>query len=103
MVRMKTRPITLAALSLTSLLALALPAQAEDNERELKAKIEALPESGLLGTWMVGGRKVLVTDTTDLDDDDRKKFAVGQLVEVEGTWNGDVLVAKDIDLEDDKD
>jgi len=57
-----------------------------------KGVIESLPAtSGLIGDWVIDGRKVIVTATTVLRQDDGP-FAVGAMVEVEGRVNPDMSV-----------
>lgn len=57
-----------------------------------KGVIESLPAtSGLIGEWVIDGRKVIVSATTVLRQDDGP-FAVGAFVEVEGRVNADMSV-----------
>jgi hypothetical protein len=101
---MRTTLITTTLGALLALGGLAANAGAEDvklPKKELKAKVEAMPEKGLLGLWTIGGHKVEVTPTTKLEEDDGQKFVIGQLVEVEGVFSGEVLHAKSIETEDD--
>jgi len=62
---------------------------------ELVGLIEALPATGLVGNWQVGGRTVVVTDTTVLDPE-HGGFAVGASVEAKGALDlaGNLLAAK---------
>lgn len=63
-------------------------------------RIQTLPTSAdLVGTWQVGGRSVQVTSNTQLDRS-RGNFAVGVLVEVEGSQQTDgTILAKEIHVE----
>ncbi|MBI4747393.1 MAG: hypothetical protein HY774_02850 [Acidobacteria bacterium] len=63
-------------------------------------RIQTLPTSAdLIGTWQVGGRSVQVTSSTQLDRS-RGNFAVGVLVEVEGSQQSDgTVMAKEIHVE----
>ena len=63
-------------------------------------RIQTLPTSAdLIGTWQVGGRSVQVTSSTQLDRS-RGNFAVGVLVEVEGSQQTDgTVTAKEIHVE----
>jgi hypothetical protein len=69
-----------------------------DDEGDFTGAIQSLPPSGLLGTWVVAGRTVLVVSTTSLEQENGG-FAVGAIVEVEGLpdTNG-VIVASKIEL-----
>ena len=73
----------------------------DDDDRgkvELEGTIESLP-NGLIGMWTVAGRQVLVSATTELEQDDRP-FAVGVCVEVEAVRNGaGMLLALEIETE----
>ena len=51
---------------------------------EVMGPIDALPASGLLGTWRVGGRNVIVTAVTALNNE-HGAFVVGVTVEVHGS------------------
>jgi len=55
----------------------------EPGELEIIGTIDALPASGLIGTWQVAGRAVVVTAATELDAENGA-FAVGIAVEVKG-------------------
>lgn len=50
--------------------------------------LQALPASGLLGDWTVGGKTIHVAASTSLNQEDGT-FTVGAFVEVEGTARGD--------------
>ena len=57
--------------------------QPEPGDLEIVGRIDALPASGLIGTWQVAGRSVVVTAATELDAENGP-FAVGTTVEVKG-------------------
>lgn len=67
---------------------------------EVHGKIDALPASGLIGTWTVTGRMVTVNAATLLDAEGNT-FAVGDAVEVKGSIQADgSLLAARIERED---
>jgi len=69
----------------------------DDDAGEITAKIDALPAGDtFLGTWTVGGKPVIVLSTTRLDQE-HGGFAVGTIVEVDGTPGPDGLVASRIE------
>lgn len=74
------------------------------NEFEFKGLLEQLPsEATLIGDWVVGGRTVLVLDTTELDTEEGP-FALGGCVEVEGEVSPDgTLTAREIETEEQDD
>ncbi|MGX2038862.1 DUF5666 domain-containing protein [Methylocaldum sp. MU1018] len=57
-----------------------IPANSQAGE-EFYGILEKRPE-GKVGTWMIGGREVQVTETTKLEEDDGP-LAVGACVQVE--------------------
>jgi Domain of unknown function (DUF5666) len=61
-------------------------------EPEINGAIEALPASGLLGMWKVGGRTVMVMSTTQINQE-HGGVAVGAIVQVHGTLNADQSIA----------
>ena len=69
--------------------------QPEPHELEIQGTIEALPASGLIGTWQVSGRTVIVTQSTKLDAENGA-FAVGVAVEVKGSLDpsGNVVASE---------
>ena len=70
-----------------------------DDEGDLTGAIQSLPANGLLGTWQVAGRTVLVVSTTTLEQENGG-FAVGAIVEVEGLPDANgVIVASKIELQ----
>lgn len=58
---------------------------------ELKARVDVLPASGLVGEWMVGGRTVLVSSATAIKQK-RSGVQIGSLVEVRGNMREDGAV-----------
>ena len=69
--------------------------QPEPEDVEIVGTIDALPASGLIGTWQVAGRSVIVTAATELDAENGA-FAVGVTVEVEGALDatGNLIAAQ---------
>jgi hypothetical protein len=63
--------------------------QGGDSEAQFVGAITALPASGFVGDWTVGGKTVHVTATTQLEAEDGGTFSVGENVEVEGTTEAD--------------
>lgn len=78
-------------------------AQTTNKEEEIEGLIEAMPETGVVGTWQVAGRTVTVTEATELDLEGQT-LAVGVRVEVEGVPQADgSIAASEIEIEDDDD
>ncbi|MCC7370255.1 MAG: hypothetical protein IT306_17660 [Chloroflexi bacterium] len=74
-----------------------------NGETELDGVVEAMPATGLIGTWQVSGRTVVVTDATEIDQEEGP-LAVGALVEVEGKEQPDgSILARDLEVEDEDD
>lgn len=69
-----------------------------EKEYILQGRIEKLPADGLIGTWIVSGKKVTVTKDTQIDDDERAKIAVGVNVDVEGENIGSSISADEIEV-----
>ncbi len=69
---------------------------ADASDIELTGVVQALPEEGAAGTWVIQGIKVQVGADTELDAD----LSVGSTVKVQGTLdkNG-VVVAREIETE----
>lgn len=59
---------------------------------EVTGVIETLPPSGLVGTWKVAGRTVVVVAATQIDQE-HGGVAVGAVVEAKGTLNADQSIA----------
>jgi hypothetical protein len=78
-------PVPLPAPAATAPTGSAAPAPGgiDDSGLEIEGLIGALPAGGLLGTWQINGRFVVVTAATILDAE-RGPFAVGVAVEVHG-------------------
>jgi hypothetical protein len=71
--------------------------ETNDDDGEITGKIDALPAGDtFLGTWTVAGKPVIVLSTTRLDQE-HGAFALGTMVEVEGTPGPDGLVASRIE------
>lgn len=76
---------------------------AQDDEFELDGVVEAMPATGMVGTWQISGRTVTVTEATEIDQE-VATIAVGSLVEVEGTEQPDgSILASELEAEDDED
>jgi uncharacterized protein (TIGR03437 family) len=70
-------------------------AWASQDKSVLQGVVEALPQSqpaSLLGTWLVSGRSVSVTASTEIDQD-KGPVTIGSCVRVEGILNPDNSVA----------
>jgi len=57
--------------------------QSIPDDLEIAGTVDALPADGLVGTWQVAGRSIVVTAATELDAENGA-FAVGVTVEVKG-------------------
>jgi hypothetical protein len=72
-------------------------------EVELDGVVETMPAAGLIGTWQVSGRTIVVTDATEIDQEEGQ-LAVGMLVEVEGVEQADgSILARELEVEDQDD
>jgi hypothetical protein len=75
-------------------------AQMTGNGNEVEGIVEALPESGVVGTWQVAGRTVIVTEATEIDLEGQT-LEVGVWVEVEGVAQADgSLAASEIEVDE---
>jgi hypothetical protein len=75
-------------------------AQITGNSNEVEGIVEALPASGVFGTWQVAGRTVTVTEATEIDLEGQT-LAVGIRVEVEGVAQADgSLAASEIEVDE---
>lgn len=63
------------------------PVAGGDDQGEFTGAIEAMPGSGLVGTWRIAGRTVVVVATTRLQQE-LGGFRVGAIVEVHGLADG---------------
>lgn len=73
----------------------------QDDDTDFDGIVEMMPEGGLIGTWQVSGRVVLVTETTEIDQE-MGALAVGVPVEVEGVAQPDgSILATELEVEDD--
>ncbi|HEX6945374.1 MAG TPA: DUF5666 domain-containing protein [Casimicrobiaceae bacterium] len=62
-----------------------------DDDGEFTGAVEAMPASGLAGSWRIAGRTVIVVSTTRLDQE-HGGFRVGATVEVHGIAGGQGVV-----------
>ena len=73
--------------------------RASDDDAEIEGVIESLPASGLIGDWIVSGRLVHVTASTEIDQDDGPAV-VGAPVEVKGELESDnSITAEEVEVE----
>jgi len=63
--------------------------------------IEKMPESGMVGEWVISGKAVQVTKDTKLEQDDGP-FQLGAYVEVEGVEYEGKFIAAEVETEDKK-
>jgi len=94
------RSALLAALGVVVLCGLAAPVAAGQGPCdvvEVEGLIEALPEGGLVGDWVVDGVVVHVTAETQIVSDG--PVAVGAAAEVRGCADGDAVTAKVVKVE----
>lgn len=74
--------------------------RAQAGEIDLDGVVEAMPATGFVGTWRVSGRTVIVTDATEIDQEEGL-LAVGMLVEVEGVEQADgSILARELEVTD---
>jgi hypothetical protein len=72
----------------------------DDDEFEFSGAVQSLPAGGLVGDWVVDGRTVHVTASTELDLDGGS-IAIGTRVEVEGQPRSDGSIdANEIERDD---
>ena len=66
---------------------------------ELKGTVTAMPASGFVGDWTIGGKSVKSTDATIIDQEEGP-LVVGAMVEVKGTpGDGGVILATKIEVD----
>ncbi|MFO1307655.1 MAG: DUF5666 domain-containing protein [Burkholderiales bacterium] len=66
---------------------------------ELKGTVTAMPASGFVGDWTIGGKAVKSTDATIIDQEEGP-LVVGAMVEVKGTpGDGGVILATRIEVD----
>ena len=67
---------------------------------EFKGPVQAMPASGFVGDWMIGGRAVKTTATTTIDQSDGPRV-MGAIVEVKGTQAapGEPVMATKIEVQ----
>ena len=71
-----------------------------DDDTELDGVIEALPATGLVGTWQVSGKTIQVTEATEIDQE-MGSIDVGVAVEIEGEAQSDgSILASEVEVED---
>jgi len=68
-----------------------------DSRHELHGVVTSLPDSGLDGTWIVGGHEVMVTGNTSIDQE-YGTISVGSYVEVKGYRSDNAIKALRIEL-----
>lgn len=91
---------TFLLISLTILLA-SVPLWASDDHKDgyrskFYGTVESLPD-GLLGTWVINGRSVVVTEQTQIEEEYGRAL-VGAYVEVKGKTDGQTLLADKIEV-----
>lgn len=59
--------------------------------------VDALPQNGITGTWLVNGRQVTVTRGTEIEQK-RARLAPGVYVKVEGHYSDNNFVAEEIEV-----
>lgn len=69
-----------------------------EGEMVLHGKIEKLPQGGIIGTWIVNGKKVNITADTHIDKEELPDIKVGVVVDIEGEVKGDVIEAFEIEV-----
>lgn len=62
--------------------------------------VEAMPQEGLQGTWIVNGREIVVTHGTGIEQK-HGAAAVGSYVKVEGSFSGSSFIVQELDVERD--
>jgi hypothetical protein len=73
-----------------------------EDDTELDGVVEVMPDTGMIGTWQVGGQVVQVTETTAIDQE-MGALAVGVAVEVEGETQPDgSILASELEVEDNR-
>ena len=73
-------------------------AAADDDEVEFKGTIQAMSGPGVLGTWLVSGRTVVVSSKKRIDDE-KGAPAIGAIVKVKGYEDSGIVHAKKIKVE----
>jgi hypothetical protein len=73
---------------------------AQDSDTDLDGVVEAMPSTGTVGTWQIGGKAVQVTETTRIDQE-MGQLGVGVTVEVEGMAQPDgSILASELEVQD---
>ncbi len=65
-------------------------------KQEFHGVVQAMPETGYIGTWNIDGKTVQVTKDTKIEEE-HGKLAVGAYVEVEGVTFEGKLIASEIE------
>lgn len=69
-----------------------------EGEMILHGRIEKLPATGIIGTWIIKGKKVKVTGETHIDSEDVEKIKIGTMVDIEGEVQGDTINAFEVEV-----
>jgi hypothetical protein len=69
----------------------------ENSSAKFYGVIDALPQHGITGNWLVNGRQVVVNQNTAVKEK-RGKVAVGAYVKVEGYPSGASFTADEIEV-----
>ena len=75
------------------------PGQDDGQRVEFRGTVESLPVGGLIGTWVVSGQRVNVTESTRIDQE-HGRAQVGSLVEVHGVQQSGqgIVTANEIEV-----
>ncbi len=65
-------------------------------ESKLYGTVERIPK-GIVGTWIVNGREILITKNTKIEEE-YGKAEVGAYVEIEGYYPGKNFIAHEIEV-----
>jgi len=67
------------------------------NSAKFYGIVDALPQGGIIGTWLINGRQVEVSRGTEIEQK-RGRIAPGVYVKVEGHHSGSMFVAEEIEV-----
>lgn len=72
----------------------------DDNEGEAAfyGTVEAMPQGGVQGKWVVNGREIVVTPRTEIEQK-HAAAAVGSYVKVEGVFSGSSFIVYELEVE----
>ncbi len=73
----------------------------EHSEHEIKGIVQSMPVNKV-GMWTINGKQVKVTAKTKIDEEECA-LKKGGMAEAEGKWQGKVLIASELECEDEKD